>query len=253
MILDYFRAENIEQAYKRVVDGSTIIAGGGYISKHQEGIKAVVDLQKLALTGIEVNEKYIKIGANEKLQTLVDHEAIPVSLKQAITRFPGSSNIRNSATIAGATLIADGRFDLLPWLLSAEAEVETYPDNNKTTLEIYLKEFKNSASKFIITNILIPRNANVKGEVIARTPKDAILVGMFINQQTNKNELKVCVCGQDLYPVCMTVDNSIENKRDIIQENIKNAHSHYSNQYCSFSYYLTMCEKLFDRIIGGEL
>lgn len=253
MIKEYIRAENIEQAYQRVNDGATIIGGGGYISKHQEDIKAVVDLQKLGLIGVEVDEKYIKIGASEKLQTLLDHEEIPDSLKKAIKRFPGSLNIRNSATIAGSVLISDGRFDLLPWLLSAETEVETYPDNNKISLDIYLKGFKNSDSSLIITKILIPRNANIKWDVIARTPKDAILVGMFIHQKATNNEMKICVCGQDLYPVCMRLNNTSGKKRDIIRENIKKAHSQYSNKYCSFQYFLLMCEKLFDRITGGEM
>jgi len=253
MIKEYIRAENIEQAHQRLNDGAKIIGGGGYISKHQEDIDAVVDLQKLGLTGVEVDEKYIRIGASEKLQTLIDHEEIPDSLKKAIKRFPGSLNIRNSATIAGSVLISDGRFDLLPWLLSAETEVETYPDNTKINLDIFLREFKNSDSKSIITNILIPKSAVIKWDVITRTPKDAIIVGMFINQKTTNNELKICICGQDLYPVCFSVNKSSENIRDIIQENIINAHSHYNYKFCSFSYFLTMSEKLFDRISGGEL
>jgi CO/xanthine dehydrogenase FAD-binding subunit len=253
MITEYFRAENLEQAHQKVEDGATILGGGGYISKHQEGIDVVVDLQKIGLTGIEVDDQYLRIGASVKLQTLLDYEEIPISLKQAILRFPGSLNIRNSSTIAGSILMSDGRFDLLPWFLSAEAEIETYPDNNRISLENFIKDFKRNASKSIITNILIPRNANVIGDVVARAPKDAILVGMFINRKSTNNEMRICVCGQDLYPVCMTVNNSIENKRELILENIKNAHSQFGNKFCSFPYFVLMCEKLFDRIIGGEL
>lgn len=250
MIKEYFRAENINEAYQYMKVGAKIIGGGGYVCKHQQGIISVVDLQKLGLTDIEIDKNYIKIGANKKLQAVVENESIPVSLKNAITRFPGSLNIRNSATIAGSILVSDGRFDLLPWLLAAETEVETYPEDNQMPLEKFMQKHKQGGHLGIITKILIPRKANVNWDVISRSPKDAILVGMFINQKNESDEMNVCIAGQDLFPICVSIKKEMNGKKKIIKDKLNNAHSHYNNKYCSFSYFLSMCDELFDRIIG---
>ena len=249
MIEEYYRAETVEEAWQYVKLGAKVLGGGGYISKHQEDYKTVVDLQKLNLSGIKENDHYWEIGATEKLQTIVEHKSIPNSLKSAITRFPGSINIRNSATLAGAILVCDGRFDLLSWLLAADTKIALYPHVEDFDLENLYKNGFGLVKHSIITKIKIPKNSRVYWEQISRSPKDATMVGVYLMEVNNSDTYRVCVSGQGLQPKPVTIPKNYNAAVYSINTLLEIAHSHYIDNFCSFSYFKDMCFVLFDRIL----
>lgn len=248
MIKEYYRANSLNDAYEHTQNGFVILAGGGYISKHQEEINSVVDIQKIGLYGIENESGFLSIGANEKLQTILENSMTPDSLKKAIQRFPGSLNIRNSASIAGASLVADGKFDILPWLLVAGTKIEIFPNDRAVLLKDYLEEYKREKNIGIITKFLIPTTSRINYEVISRSPNDGILVGVFVNQPKDSRETLVCVSGYDLYPICFVLNEEGDERKEELKQYFKNAHSQYNNQFCSFSYFKAMVIELFERL-----
>ena len=250
MMKEYYRANNLKEAYDYILNGAVVLAGGGYISKHQEDIDAVVDIQKIGLNGIVNENGFISIGANENLQSIIDNPLTPASLKVAIRRFPGSLNIRNSASIAGATLVADGKYDFLPWLLAAGTKIELYPDDEAILLKDFLREIKNKGKNEIITKFLIPESSTIKYEVITRSSNDGVLVGVFVNKSIDTSAVSVCVSGYDLFPVCFELTKSSGSMVSELKQHIKTAHSHYIDRFCSFLYFQTMVIELYERIIG---
>ncbi len=250
MIKEYFRANNLKEAYEYKINGAVLLSGGGYLSKHQEDIESVVDIQKIGLNEIENAGGFITIGANVKLQTIVDNPLTPESLKVAIKRFPGSLNIRNTASIAGATLVADGKFDFLPWLLAANTKIEIYPEGKAVLLKDYLERRQSKGSFGIITKFLIPESSTIKYEVITRSPNDGVLVGVFVNQSINTGDINVCVSGYDLFPVCFHFTKSSGSIIKDIKQQLNNAYSHYKEQFCSFRYFQSMVIELYERITG---
>ena len=117
MITTYHRPTTLDEALTLLTQPNTVPLGGGtLLSQPTTDSVSVVDLQLLSLDSISANGnnpstgsgQRLQIGATCTLQSLLESEHCPESLKIAI-KLEAPINIRNSATVAGTLVSSDGR------------------------------------------------------------------------------------------------------------------------------------------------
>lgn len=186
-IKEFLKAENIEDAYKALLKGGTIIGGGAFLHLLGSKIECAVDLSNLNLNYILEKDEVIEIGSYTTLKEIED-SSILLSYFNGIlpkaVKMIASVQVRNIATIGGSIGGRYGFSDILPCLLALDAKLELYK-NGIITLEEFLERddikdiilkvilkkddkraaflnFKNSYTDFSILNVAV---SNSKGEI----------------------------------------------------------------------------------------
>lgn len=178
MIGEYHRPQNLDEAITlitRTAPKTVPLGGGTFLSRHQKGDLAIVDLQALGLNQIERQGQYLHIGATCSLQRLHDHPEIALSLKEAVYR-ERSANLRRMATVAGVLVTCDGRSAFATALLALDARLVIQPGDESVSLGDWLPLRPDVVAKRLITEIVIPLNAGLQVETVARTPQDRPIV-----------------------------------------------------------------------------
>ena len=179
MITAYHRPQSLDEALRLITRRvpATHPLGGGTLLSHggPEPIE-VVDLQFLGLNGIKPIGKILEIGATVSLQGLLEHPAVPSAMQLAL-RLEAPLNLRNSATVAGTIVVADGRSTLTCILLALDAKVTVMTPKPES---LDLGDFLPSRARFLpgilITAIQIPTDAKLAFEYVSRTPVDKPIV-----------------------------------------------------------------------------
>ena len=176
MITDYYRPETLPEALELLKQPDTLPLGGGtLLSQLKTASVKVVDLQALGLDTLQKKGNNLEIGAMVTLQQLLESEHAPDALK-ATLKLEAPLNIRNTATVAGALVAADGRSTFASALLALDAKLTVQPDDETVEIGNFLPlRSKNLIGK-LITAITIPLNLRLTFESVARTPADKPIV-----------------------------------------------------------------------------
>lgn len=177
MITDYYRPEALPEALELLKQPDTLPLGGGtLLSTLKSASVKVVDLQALGLNTLQKKGNSLEIGATVNLQHLLESEHTPDALKAAL-KLEAPLNIRNTATVAGALIAADGRSTFTTTMLALDAKLTIVnPKSEIITLGEFLPLRPDNLRGALITTIEIPLNTKLTFESVARTPADKPIV-----------------------------------------------------------------------------
>jgi len=184
MITTYHRPQTLDEALTLLTQPSTVPLGGGtLLSRPGPAPIKVVDLQALGLNTLTPKGNALEIGATVTLQQLLESSDAPGALKTAI-KLEAPLNIRNTATVAGTLVVADGRSTFTTVMLALDAKVtvdggsqtEVGPRSTIIGLGEFLPLRPDNLQGKLITRIEIPLNAQTAFESVARTPADKPIV-----------------------------------------------------------------------------
>jgi putative selenate reductase FAD-binding subunit len=176
MITNYHRPNTLPEALDLLIRPNTLPLGGGtLLSQVKTASVEVVDLQALNLNTIQKKGNNLEIGATTTLQELLENEHTPVALKSAL-KLEASLNIRNTATIAGTLIVADGRSTFATSILALDARLNMQPNNEELEIGAFLPLRDENLRGKLITAITIPLNADLTFESVTRTPADKPIV-----------------------------------------------------------------------------
>jgi CO/xanthine dehydrogenase FAD-binding subunit len=194
MITNYHRPQTLDEALTLLAQPNTVPLGGGTLLSHPTGDTiSAVDLQALGLNRIHKKGNNLEIGATVTLQQLLESEHCPEALKTAI-KLEAPLNLRNSATVAGTLVVADGRSPFAASLLALDAKIEqAIFDNSKIEYRVSnIGEYLPLRSTTLITQITIPLHTKFAFESVARTPSDKPIVCVALAQWTgNRTRLAI--------------------------------------------------------------
>lgn len=176
MITAYHRPKTLKEALDFLKQPDTLPLGGGtLLSKPGPAPIKVVDLQALGLNTLTPKGNAFEIGATVTLQQLLESPHTPDALKTAI-KLEAPLNIRNTATVAGTLVAADGRSTFTTVMLALDAKVTLAGEEAYTSLGDFLPLRPDTLQGKLITQIEIPLNAKTAFESVARTPADKPIV-----------------------------------------------------------------------------
>jgi putative selenate reductase FAD-binding subunit len=176
MITVYHRPKNLKETLDLLKQPDTFPLGGGtLLSKPGPAPIEVVDLQALGLNALSLKGNALEIGATATLQQLLESPEVPDALKAAI-KLEAPLNIRNTATVAGTLVTADGRSTLTTLMLALDAKVMMAGEETAISLGDFLPLRPDNVRGKLITAIEIPLNTKTAFETVARTPADKPIV-----------------------------------------------------------------------------
>jgi len=181
MIIDYRRPSTLEEALLLLStkEIKTVPLGGGTALNRPSTERFIaVDLQALGLNVFEKRGSILTLGATVTLQSLLDSGEIPSGLQDAICQEAGY-NLRQAATVAGTLVAADGRSPFTTVLLALDTTLEIQSASAGTerlSLGDFLPLRGERMAGRLITSLLLPLNARLGYEVVARTPVDLPIV-----------------------------------------------------------------------------
>jgi CO/xanthine dehydrogenase FAD-binding subunit len=182
MIIEYHRPEKVEEALELIArkDPRTVPMGGGTVlaTPKSEDL-AVVDLQLLGLNKISQTAKLFKVGATATLQDLLQLDQINPELAKTI-ELESTRTLRQSASVAGALVSADGRSPLAIAALAMDAQFVVEPEKENLSFGEILPLRKNALKERIIVAVHFPRNVFLTYEYVARTPADLPIVALAL-------------------------------------------------------------------------
>ncbi|MFC1921927.1 FAD binding domain-containing protein [Chloroflexota bacterium] len=178
MIVEYYRPKNIAETLSLLSETqiNTVLMGGGTaIDRYSTEPFAVLDLQDVGLSSIQVSGSVLEIGATATLQSLFEYPQIQEALISSIYH-EATQNLRQVATAAGTLIAADGRSPFTTAMYALDAALTMIPDEEQISLGDLLALGKKSLAKRLITKITIPLNVRLAYEYVARTPADLPIV-----------------------------------------------------------------------------
>jgi CO/xanthine dehydrogenase FAD-binding subunit len=191
MITEYHRPETLKEALELLNrPGIPVVplGGGTILNRPTPQDFAVVDLQQLDLARIEQRGNQLGLGATLTLQKILDlakgvdetSVKIPEDVVRAI-RLETTYNLRQVATLAGSLVAATGRSTLATVLLALDVDLawtsaQIYPLEEKTSLGEFFLSRNETWPGRIITQVIMPLNASLAMEIVARTPSDLPIV-----------------------------------------------------------------------------
>lgn len=129
-ITAYYRPETLAEAVALLAEeGRTVIAGGTDLlvnPRYMAGVREVVDIRRLGLDSIRVEDGWLRIGAGATMRMVAKHPAVQELAHGILARGAavcGSPNIRNMATLVGNIASALPSADTPPALLALGAQV----------------------------------------------------------------------------------------------------------------------------------
>jgi CO/xanthine dehydrogenase FAD-binding subunit len=131
------------------------------------------------LNKINKSGNNLEIDACVTLQQLLESTHCPAALVQAI-KLESALNIRNTATVAGALIVYDGRSPFATSMLALDAKL-TVEDGQSA--KVYgLTDYWTLHPQGLITKITIPLNIKLGFESVARSPMDRPIVCAAVAQ-----------------------------------------------------------------------
>lgn len=174
MYSEYFRPASLEEAVTLLTNEEKILqpmGGGTQLSRFQNDIVGVVDLQNTGLDKIEKRGQRIVAGAMVRLAGLMDHPEVHPEIKRAIT-VDVSQNIRNMATLGGWLVSGNGRSVLSAVLLALDTTLTWEPDGERVRMGNWLPLRKIEPPGVLMTEAEWWMRPHLVFEYVARSPKD---------------------------------------------------------------------------------
>lgn len=130
--MEYFSPSDLNEAYslfERYGDAAVPIAGSTFFMGHREElydeVEAVIDIKRLGLSYIKLEDQTLKIGATTTLSEIFEHELTSSGSFRIFSETVEELNIvevKNVATIGGEVCIA-GEVDMPTTLLAYDADI----------------------------------------------------------------------------------------------------------------------------------
>lgn len=246
MISNYHRPKTMDEALTLLTQPNTVPLGGGtLLSKATADSVAVVDLQSLGLDALRVSGNELQIGATCTLQSLLESENCPASLKAAL-KLEAPLNIRNTATVAGTIVAADGRSPFVTMLLAMDAKLEhrRLTADQPSSNVLSLSEFILTHPSGLVTSIILPLNAKTAFEFVSKTPADKPIVCAAL-AQWNSGRARLTLGGYGKTPL-LAMDGT---EADGIQEAARNAYHEANDEWASAEYRMDVAAVLAKRAL----
>ncbi len=198
----FYQPQTLPEALSLLAQPDVLPLGGGTKLLRKDVPGAVVDLQKLGLKEMAMENGRLVIGALLPLAemdgalTAYGAETPAALLRQAIS-LAGPNTYRNAATLGGTIASRLEESELLAALLALQASITLYvPEQKEMALEEYLAAAERPSG--LITAVAIPWGAGRGAlERVARTPRDAPIVSVVMWQPENEPPRLAAVgCGQ---------------------------------------------------------
>ena len=243
MITDYFRPETLPEALELLKDPNTLPLGGGtLLSTLKSASVKVVDLQALGLNTFQKNGNNLEIGATVTLQLLLESEHTPDALKAAL-KLEAPLNIRNTATVAGTLIGADGRSPFTAVLLALDAKLTIVnPKSEILNLGEFLPLRPDNLRGALITTITIPLNAKLAFESVARTPADKPIVCAALAQWPS-GRTRLALGGYGKFPL-LAMDGT---ESEGLETAARNAFHEATDEWASAEYRMEVAATLAKR------
>lgn len=245
MITDYHRPETIEAALdllSRSEVATIPLGGGSTFGNPLQGPVEVVDLQSLELNSLERKGKKLQIGATVTLQQLLDFDIEP-ALKAAI-RHEVTYNQRQTATVAGTLITADGRSPFATAMLALDADLKILPGGEIHSLGNYLPLRADRKENQLIVEFSVPSQVKLYYEYVARTPADLPIVCVAV-AQWQSGRTRVVLGGYGNAPL-LAMDGPTP---DGAEDAAKNAFQEAGDQWASAEYRAAIAHKLVARAL----
>ncbi|MBI3166602.1 MAG: FAD binding domain-containing protein [Chloroflexi bacterium] len=242
MISTYHRPQTMDEALALLTQPNTVPLGGGtLLSKPTADSVSVVDLQRLGLDSLRANGNEWIIGATCSLQSLLESEHCPASLKTAL-KLEAPLNIRNTATVAGTLVASDGRSTFVTMLLAMDAKIEIIV--NRQSSIVNCGEYLLTRPSGLITSITIPLNVKTAFQFVSKTPADKPIVGAAL-AQWNSGRTRLTLCGYGKTPL-LAMDGT---EADGLQEAAMNAYHEADDEWASADYRMDAAATLAKRCL----
>ncbi len=180
MIVEYHRPESLEEALKLLArkEPYTVPLGGGTVlSAPNTEERAVVDLQLLELNHISQTTKTLKVGATATLQDLLQLDQVLPALAKTV-ELEASRTLRQSASVAGSLVAADGRSPFAIAALATDAQLIVEPGGESIGYGGILPLRAESLRGKLIREIEFPNNIALAYHYVSRSPADLPIVAI---------------------------------------------------------------------------
>ena len=182
MIIEYHRPEKMAEALDLLNRKSPIthpLGGGTLLSVANDEEYAVVDLQLLSLNKISRKGKSLNVGATTTLQSLLQLDQITPTLAQSL-ELEATRTLRQTITVAGALVSADGRSHFASVALAMDAQFILEPDKQKISYGEILPLRSEKLTGKIIREVVFPTNVALSYQFVARTPADLPIISVAL-------------------------------------------------------------------------
>ena len=179
-IISYQRPENLEEALSLISQDKHVpLAGGTQLNTNEDTEPLhLVDLQSLALKGIDSSNGKLKIGSMTTLHEIMKNSDCP-DLIRLSSRSELPSTLRTLATIGGTIASGDSDSQLIASLLVHDAELMIL--NSDGELSVPLQEVLSKPERMeseIILSIDVATDGKSLLEATGRTPADTPIVAV---------------------------------------------------------------------------
>ncbi len=191
---EYHRPKTLLEALTLLRSG-TALGGGTRLTRHASRLASIVDLQALGLDRIEDKANEWILGANLRLQALVEsEEGLPAALIAAC-RLEAGANLRNMATLGGTIMAANGRSALVTSLLALDARVSLEPGETSEPLDSLLGRRRDGLAGSLIVDLRFAKGARLAYEQVARSPADRPIVCAAAAQLSGQSRPRIALGG----------------------------------------------------------
>lgn len=169
-------------------EGRTVIAGGTDLlvnPRYMVGVREVVDIRRLGLDYIRIENGWLHIGAGATMRTVARHPEIRALANGILARGAavcGSPNIRNMATVVGNVASALPSADTPPALLALDGQAVLVGRQGERVVPLntfFIGPAKSVRERELIRQLRIPLpGVDIRGGFykIGRTAEDISLV-----------------------------------------------------------------------------
>jgi CO/xanthine dehydrogenase FAD-binding subunit len=205
-VIGYHRPTSLPQALQLLDSGDRVPLAGGVHLHHDGGADPteLVDLQAAGLDTIEVDPASARLGAMVRLQTLVDEQRLPESIREA-ARAEQPSTLRTLATVGGTIAAAADHSLLLAALLAHDTSVrlasEAHGERTASLAEL-LAEGRRAGE--LVAEITVATDGVAAAAHTGRTPRDVPIVGVVVRRVADT--LTFGLCGVAATPIRVESD-----------------------------------------------
>jgi len=255
MIIEYNRPQTVDEALEllqRAEPHTVPLGGGSALNRPSPEALAVVDLQALALNGLKVQGNLVQLGATLTLQALLEQLESPAlaasglsPVLRRVIEHEATYNLRQTATMAGTLVAADGRSPFATALLALDAGLTVLPGDESLSLGDVLPLRRERLRGRLITLVSLPGNARLSYEYVARTPADKPLV-CVASAVWPSGRTRVALGGYAASPL-LVLDGT---EADGAEAAARSAYSQAGDQWASAEYRQDVAAVLVKRCLG---
>lgn len=240
MVKNIFRPKTVEEAIS-LLNQENSYALYGLTSGLLNSVNGtLVDLQDCGLDSIKISNGILEIGACVSLQSLLEHENCPESLKPVIEQ-EHRLNLRNMYTVFESIATANGRSVLATSLLALDAKIKIHSQKHL----VNIGEFLPIKPKGLVEAIFFSTETKFAFESVGRTPKDTPVVCVALTRWS-ADRFRLAIGGYGKLPTLVADGRGA----DGIGLAAKNAYLNATDPKASGEYRSEMAMVLTDRCVS---